>query len=155
MAAPDVTVLGAIRRDDGAYLVQRLADPAGYPFHRPIGGGVEFDEPSDVALSREFDEELGLEIEVDRPLGTLENRFTFGEQRAHELVILWAASFTDPEPYDHERLHGRDAGGAVEYTGTWQTLEELRAATAPCYPDGILGLMDGTTGRGHGHVTGP
>lgn len=155
MAALEVTVLGAIRREDGAFLVQRLTDPAGGSFYRPIGGGVKFDEPSDAALIREFDEELGLEIEVDRPLGTLENRFTFGEQRAHELVILWAASFTDPAPYDRERLHGQDAGGAVEYTATWRTLEELRAGPAPCYPDGILGLIDGTSGRGHGHVTHP
>lgn len=155
MAALDVTVVGAIHRDDGAYLVQRLTDPAGDPFYRPIGGGVKFDEPSDVALIREFDEELGLKIKVDRPLGTLENRFTFGDRRAHELVILWAAAFTDPEPYGRQQLHGHDAGGAVEYTATWQTLEELHAASAPCYPDGILGLMAGTGGWGHGHVAHP
>lgn len=155
MDAIDVTVLAAVCRDDGRFLVQTLTDPKAGPFRRPIGGTVRFGEASDAALEREFREELDVDLDVGRPLGTLENRFTFAGEEAHELVILRAASFTDPTVYDRGRLRGEDAGGAIQYEATWRSVTELRDAEVPCYPRGIVGLLEGSAGRGYGHVTHP
>lgn len=146
-----VTVLGVLRRDD-AYLVQRLTDPAGEAFYRPIGGGMAFGEPSADALEREFREELGVEVVAGPPVGTIENRFTWDGEPDHEVVILREAAFVDGSLYERDRFHGIDAGGAVEYEATWRSLEELVAGPEPFYPEGIARLLDGNGGEGNGHV---
>lgn len=147
------TVLGVVRRD-GELLVQRLVDPAGGPFYRPIGGGVEFGETSAEALEREFREELDVAVTAGPPIGTVENRFTWDERAAHELVVLREAAFVDETLYDRERFHGQDAGGTVEYEATWRTLADLGAAGEPLYPEGLDDLLHGEAGDGHGHLDG-
>lgn len=155
MSSLEVTVLGAIRRGDGTLLVQRLTDPAEGPFHRPIGGGVEFGERSDDALEREFREELDLEIEAGDPLGTLENRFTFAGDPAHEVIIVRAARFVDDAVYERDHFDGVDAGGAIEYEAFWMAIDELRSASEPLYPEGFASLLGGEVGKGAGHVDDP
>ena len=46
-------------------------------FYRPPGGRIEFGEPSERAVRREMNEELGTEIENPILLGILENLFTY------------------------------------------------------------------------------
>jgi ADP-ribose pyrophosphatase YjhB (NUDIX family) len=65
-----------IRRPrDGALLVSEHADPAGAPFHRPLGGHVEFGEYALDTVNREFQEEIGQNLTGVRLLGVLENIF--------------------------------------------------------------------------------
>jgi len=149
-----VTVLGIIRRKQ-EYLVQRLTDPGGETFHRPIGGGIEFGETSGTALEREFREELGLTVSVGRTVGTLENRFTWDGTPAHEVVVLREAEFADTAVYERDRFDGIDAGGAVEYEATWRSLDDLARAAEPLYPTGLVQLLRGDGGTGNGHLVDP
>lgn len=149
-----VTVLGILQRDD-EYLLQRLTEPDGESFYRPIGGGVEFGERSADALEREFREELDCHITAGPTIGTLENRFEWVGEPAHELLIFRKAMFDDESLYDRERFDGIDAGGAVEYEATWKQLDELVAGSEPLYPPALPGLLRGDRGVGHGHVGDP
>lgn len=149
-----VTVLGIVRRDD-EFLVQRLTDPGDGPFYRPIGGGVEFRETSGQALEREFREELDVAVEAGPTLGTLENLFTWNGEPRHELVVCRAAEFADVTLYERERFEGVDAGGAVEYEATWRALDDLAAGDEPFYPEGLMKLLRGDAGAGHGHAVVP
>jgi len=46
-------------------------------YYRPLGGGIEYGEPSREAVAREIREELGAEIENIRLLDVLENIFVY------------------------------------------------------------------------------
>lgn len=151
MSEIQTTVLGIVSRD-GEYLFQRLVDPGSDAFYRPIGGGIEFGETSAEALAREFREELDVEIDVGQPVGTMENRFTWDGDAAHEIVICRDASFVDDSLYERERFEGVDAGGAVEYEATWRGLDDFADDPEPLYPEGLAELLRTRRGAGYGHV---
>jgi len=148
------TVLGIVERDE-EYLVQRLFDPSGDPFHRPIGGGIEYGEESGRALEREFREELGVAVSAGPTIGTVENRFTWGGDPKHEFVVVRRAAFEDPDLYDRDRFEGVDGGGRIEYEAGWHALPDLASAPEPLYPDGLAGLLRGEAGTGRGHLADP
>ncbi|ELZ80224.1 NUDIX hydrolase [Haloferax elongans ATCC BAA-1513] len=154
MSEIQVTVLGIVRRGD-EYLVQHLTDPSAETFYRPIGGGVQFNEPSDKTLEREFDEELGISIRAGPVVGTIENRFTWNDELAHEIVIFREASFVDDALYERSTFDGIDAGGTIEYEATWETIEDLVAGPKPLYPQGLPRLLRIGDGEGHGHLDSP
>jgi ADP-ribose pyrophosphatase YjhB (NUDIX family) len=143
-------VLGILKRQN-EYLVERIVDPSGTPFYRPIGGGVEFGEASGAALVREFQEELGVGITVTGAVGTIENRFEWDEEPQHELIVLQHAEFDDDSLYERSQFSVREEDGS-EREATWRTLDELRSSPEPLYPEEIAGLLRGRTGVGGGHV---
>ncbi|MFC7136104.1 NUDIX domain-containing protein [Halobaculum litoreum] len=151
---PDIrgVVLGAVRRPDtDEYLVQRLAGTDDTHFHRFVGGGIEHGEPSDAALEREFDEELGVAVDPGSVVCTVENLFAFGGESHHEFAVVREATFADVSLYDRDRFHGVDGdeGDRIEYEAYWRTLADLRDADAPFFPAGI---GDALASEGHTHV---
>jgi 8-oxo-dGTP pyrophosphatase MutT (NUDIX family) len=132
--------LCAIRRGE-AVLVQEGHDRVkGQTFYRLPGGGVEFGEYGREAAARELREELGAAITNVRYLGMLENIFTFEGQPGHEVALIYAAAFADPEMYTHEHFTGHEANGAI-IPMKWMPLAGFRAGAAPLYPDGALDLL--------------
>ena len=71
MRAPGVGCGAAILRDGRLLLVKRLRAPEAGTWSLP-GGKVDFGEPVADAVRREIREEVGLEIELVRPLGLVE-----------------------------------------------------------------------------------
>src|SRR5262245_12155482 len=53
------------------------------------GGRAEFGETADETLRREMREELGVEVEVIRPLWFVENFFTYSGKRYHEIALYF------------------------------------------------------------------
>lgn len=62
---------------------------------RPLGGRVEFGETWQEALVREFEEELGITVEIAGSLMVFENIYVHHGARGHEVVF--AADVTIPE----------------------------------------------------------
>jgi hypothetical protein len=87
-------------------------------------------------------------------IGTIENRFAWNGDPAHEIAILRAAEFVDETLYERDRFEGIDGGGAVEYEATWKSFEELRAAPEPLSPDGLWRLLRGGPDAADSHVDG-
>lgn len=54
-----------------------------------IGGRVQMLEPSDCALKREIEEELGEDVEIKRLLWMVENFFGFGDKHYHEISTIY------------------------------------------------------------------
>ena len=95
VAAPPTTIrplaLAVIRRND-RILVFRGEDPTkAEVFYRPLGGGIEFGETGETAVRRELREEIGAELVNIRPLGALENLFTYNGGAGHEIILLFEA----------------------------------------------------------------
>ncbi len=65
------------------------------PFWSLPGGRVAVGEASSTSINREFMEELGIEIKVDRLLGTNENFFVHNEKKVHEIGLYYIVHSED------------------------------------------------------------
>ena len=126
-----------IRRPrDGALLVSEHADPAGAPFHRPLGGHVEFGEYALDTVNREFEEEIGQRLTGVRLLGVLENIFQWDGATQHEIVFMFAAAFADQSAYEIQEQRILDKAD-----GTRDIWRAAGADSPPLYPTGTAGLL--------------
>jgi 8-oxo-dGTP pyrophosphatase MutT (NUDIX family) len=129
----------AIVRDGRRILVFEGHDPSKPErFFRPIGGEVEFGEPADEALRREFHEELGVDLADIRYLTTIESRFVFGERPGHEYVRVYEATLvagTVPAT--------GQTGDGTTFPVVWLDLDDVRRGESILYPDGLLDALEG------------
>jgi ADP-ribose pyrophosphatase YjhB (NUDIX family) len=125
-----------IRRPrDGALLVSEEANPSGAPFHRPLGGHVEFGEHALDTAHREFLEEIGQALTGVRLAGVLENIFVWGGAAKHEIVFVFTAAFADEAAYEI----GEQA--IVDSPDRTRVIWRLPgAASPPLYPEGVGNL---------------
>ena len=129
----------AIVRDGNRILVFEGNDPSKPErFYRPIGGEVEFGEPADEALRREFHEELGVDLSEIRYLTTIENRFVFGERPGHEYVRVYEASLAGGDVPTTGRLEN-----GTTFPVIWLDLDQARSGESILYPDGLLDVLEG------------
>ena len=133
-----VKAMAVIRRPrDGALLVSEHTDPALAPFHRPLGGHVEFGEYAEAAVRRELMEEIGQRLTGVALLAVVENIFEWEGATEHEIVFIYAASFRDAAAYEiAEQRILDDAGGRTRVV--WRP---AAATSPPLYPEGIADLM--------------
>lgn len=102
-------------------------------FYRCIGGGIEFLEKSEVALKREFMEELGVEIKVHDFLGISENIFTYEGKNGHELVLFYSVEIDDSDYKDTYTILDEEDSYAV-----WIPIEEFKNNSKIIYPEEVL-----------------
>jgi ADP-ribose pyrophosphatase YjhB (NUDIX family) len=110
---PVVKVLALVRRPrDGALLVSEDVDPAtGEPFHRPLGGSVEFREYALDAVVREIREELDAELTEVALSGVIENLFTYDGKPHHEIFFVFTGRLLPVELYERDDLKLHDHPG--------------------------------------------
>jgi ADP-ribose pyrophosphatase YjhB (NUDIX family) len=123
------------RPRDNALLVSAAVGPR--PFHRLLGGHVEFGEYAIDTIHREFGEEIGQRLTRVRLLGVLENIFQWQRATAHEVVFVFGAAFADPAAYEIEEQPIRDQPDDGDQV-MWRP---AGAADPPLYPDGVAGLI--------------
>jgi A/G-specific adenine glycosylase len=104
-------VAGVIWREDGRFLIgQRPVEGLLGGLWEFPGGKVQPGESLEAALRREIEEELAMEIEVGRPVVTIQHGYT------HFRITLYA-------------FHARYVGGEVQHIGVadhaWVTLADL------------------------------
>ena len=119
--------LAAVRRKNGEILVSKDYERGvDEPFHRLIGGGVEFGEYSREAVVREFHEELDIELTNVSLVGTHENVFTFDGEQGHEIWRVYEGDIAEDWPYERDRFEGREPELDETYEATWMAPERLR-----------------------------
>lgn len=129
--------MAVIRRPrDDALLVSVAAGPR--PFHRPLGGHVEFGEYAIDTVHRELGEEIGQRLTGVRLLGVLENIFQWQGATQHEVVFVFRAAFADPAAYEIEEQPIRDEPDGGDRV-VWRP---AGAGDPPFYPAGIAELID-------------
>ncbi|MFD4707452.1 NUDIX domain-containing protein [Gottfriedia sp. NPDC058432] len=70
--------------ENGHVLIHRLATDTIWSLP---GGRIQFNEESHLSLKREFIEELGIEVEIDRMMWTVENFFSYKGNDIHEVGL--------------------------------------------------------------------
>lgn len=102
---------------------------------RAIGGGIEFGETAEVALRREFREELNMELDDVWLLGVVENIFEYEGSTGHQIAHVFAVESTDIDSIALDaQLHVLDEGSPVRWIG----IEQLNR---PLYPEGAGALL--------------
>lgn len=86
------------------------------------GGRVEINEPTDLTLSREIEEELGEKISISYLKTICENFFEFDRQKVHELQFMYVAKF---ENKDFEKIKGKFKGVENKDFYEWRDISEL------------------------------
>jgi len=126
------------RRRDNALLVSTTNGPR--PFHRPLGGHVEFGEYAIDTIHREFGEEIGQQLTDVRLLGVIENIFQWQGVDQHEVVFVFRAAFADPAGYDIEQQPIRDK----PHLGDRVMWRPAGTSDPPLYPAGVVELIEAT-----------
>lgn len=99
---PQIAVSAAIFRNGKVLLIRRARSPA-KGFYSLPGGRVEFGESLHQALSREVDEETGLEIEIVSLAGWREV-LPAAPGAGHYLIMSFAARWVASEPVLNDEL---------------------------------------------------
>lgn len=85
-------IAGVALRDDGAVL---LHQGEGDEFWALPGGRAELCETAAATLRREMLEELGVAVEVERPLWFVESFFEYAGQSHHEIALYFLMRLPD------------------------------------------------------------
>ena len=122
-------------------LVERGYDRvAGSRFYRAIGGHIDFGERAAQTVVREWREEYGLTLADVRPLGVLENLFTYEGRPGHEIVFAFQARVVEPQVYQRDEFEGIDPDGN-RHEAVWVSLHDLATGDIPLSPAGLLELL--------------
>ena len=97
--------------ENGKVLLQKPTNDTAYAFP---GGHVAFGETNEETLIREFQEEIGGEIQVEELKWVAEVFFPWGKKPCHQICLYYKVKLLNPEiPRDgmflaSEHLEGRD-----------------------------------------------
>lgn len=133
--------IGGIAISNGKLLLHRSEEDN---FWALPGGRCEFLENSKDALLREMKEEIGVEINIIRPLYFVENFFDYKNQKHHEISILYLIEFpiNSDLVYENDIFYGKEQrigfkdnimhGKEVKLIFKWFNINDLE--TIELYP---------------------
>lgn len=130
-------------RHNNRILVAEGYDPVrDQHFYRPLGGGIEFGEPSYETVCRELMEEIQAEVDQDSLvyLGTVENIFTFNGVAGHEIILIYDGTLKQSGLYDQAVIVGKEANGE-EIQAVWKRIDEFGDGKSILYPTGLLEML--------------
>ena len=134
--------LCVVRHDDKLLVFEGYDTAKNDHFYRPLGGTIEFGEPSATAAAREMAEELNTKVRNIRWLGVLENIFTVHGQTGHEIVMLYEADFVDEDMYRRSPIWGQEDDGSP-IKAVWKPMADFRAGRGRLVPEGLLAILEG------------
>jgi ADP-ribose pyrophosphatase YjhB (NUDIX family) len=131
-------VAGILIHDD-KILLQKPAHDDAYALP---GGHVSFGEITEMALIREFREEIGADIQVNRLLLVGENFFPWGKKPCQQICLYYLVSLSDPPQI---QLEGTFSGfdeilnERIDLDFTWMPLSQL--SRIKLYPPNIVEVL--------------
>lgn len=123
--------IGLLRDGDRLLVAEVPNDDGSVKGWRPLGGGVEFGETAEVALRREFREELGVEIEIDGPPTIFENLYEHADHIGHEIIFAFPIRVAHPAVTAERRFQIRDNDTPVWVEWIETTRSETREVLLP------------------------
>lgn len=104
------------------------------------GGRCELNETSTFTAIREFKEETGIDTELVRPMGMIENFFysNFVNKNYHEILIIHELKFKDNNYYNLKEIHNIEEKHKDNVIYEWISINEL----SNFKPKIILSMLD-------------
>lgn len=94
-------------------------------FYAIPGGRIKVGEDSISALKREFIEEMGIDINIGKMLGVIENFFEYNNNKYHEIMYVYEGEFKEnSELYKEDVITGLEKNENLDFI--WKTLEEIK-----------------------------
>ena len=105
---------------EGKVLLSKLRDDTNWT---TVGGKVTFGETTEDAILREFREEMGSPVSVDRLLGVVEHFFDFKGKTFHQYLFVYRLT----DPYNAVPVFERDCKMADNPNGIcrWFPMDEV------------------------------
>lgn len=121
--------VGAVIIKDGKVLMIQNQNA---PYFYSVGGRVQFDESCEEAVKREVREELGIDLEIDRPLFFHQHFFDeqITHEHYHEISVFYLMKNSDA--LNHIECHSVSGTGSRE-SAVWIDLSALDSFTI--YPE--------------------
>ena len=128
-----VKAMGLFVSPDGRFLASSDVDSVKQqPFLRLLGGHVEFGELSADTLRREIQEEIAADCSIGPLLEVVENIFVYEGRPGHEIVFIYAATFTDPAFYERAEIPVVEPDSVM--TAIWTPCADVVAGRVFLYP---------------------
>ncbi|WP_348270874.1 NUDIX domain-containing protein [Rhizobium sp. Root1220] len=133
--------IGVHWRDGRLLAAEVLDDDGAVTGVRPLGGTVEFGERAEVAVRREFREELGVDVNVVSGPLFLENLYNHEGEDGHEIVFVFEVEFPRTASQHHGHIEFHESDGSRD-VARWYRLDELDVDGAPkLYPMGLKAAL--------------
>ena len=127
---------------EGHIFVSAGEDPKTHEaFYRFLGGGIEFGETSQSALSREFQEEIQATLTEIEYLCCMDNIFTYNGKPKHELVQLFRAKFVEPKFYQLQAKFRLVEGNFIKQA-FWLEKAKVLSGEARLVPESCLKFLE-------------
>ncbi|OUL21333.1 NUDIX domain-containing protein [Nostoc sp. 106C] len=135
-----VLVLGLIRDGERIFVSEGYDPVKQSTFYRALGGGVDFGEPSSLALEREFQEEIQADLTNIRYLGCIENLFIFNGRQGHEIIQLYQCDFADPKFYQLDSLTFSESE-THKHRALWINIERFQSGELRLVPEEFFNYL--------------
>lgn len=133
-----VIVIGLAFRQDRLLCMQVCGDDGATKGLRPLGGGVEFGETREMALRREFREELSTDITIIGDWMMMENIYDHEGHKGHEIVFAAPVELARREIYETEGFTVMDG---IEVSVDWFRRQDIREHGWALHPDGLADMI--------------
>lgn len=127
-------VLGLAVKNNKLLVSEGFDSVKNQTFYRCLGGGIEFLEKSEVALKREFLEEINKNITIRDFLGISESIFTYEGKRAHELILFYSIELSNEDFQEDYKFIDNNRS----YTAKWVDIKDFKDNKKILYPEEVL-----------------
>ena len=127
-------VLGLAVKNNKLLVSEGFDSVKNQTFYRCLGGGIEFLEKSEVALKREFLEEINKNITIKDFLGISESIFTYEGKRAHELILFYSIELSNEDFQEEYKFIDNNRS----YTAKWVDIKDFKDNKKILYPEEVL-----------------
>lgn len=126
-------VIGLAKHENRLLVCEVLNDDGALKGWCPIGGGIEFGETAQEALSREIQEELGCPVSITNEPIICENIFEHHGFIGHEIIFAFPIRLEDQAIYGKNRFQIHEHRGSSHWV-EWIPIKDFEQGRAVIFP---------------------